>query len=49
MVTDRDRVIPRSLLLKCEHHELEAAEFFLLDRHLTPNRSRCLEQIVSSR
>ena len=48
MVTDWDRVIPRSLL-KCEHHELGAAEFFLLDRHLTANRSRCLGQIVSSR
>ena len=47
MVTDWERAIPRSLL-KCEYHELGAAEFFLLDRHLT-NRSRCFGQIVSSR
>ena len=46
MVTDWDRVMPRSLL-KCEHHELGAAEFFLLDRHLT-NRSRCFGQFKMS-
>jgi len=29
-----------------EDHEIEAVQFVLLDRHLTPKESRCLGQIV---
>ena len=49
---DCESVIPRSpltALVGCEHHEIGAVQFVLLDRHLTPKESRCLGQIVSSR